>query len=71
MITIRDKLNCVLRELRLRRRLYPRAIAHGRMTQEEAKREIEIMEAIEADYVQKLAESRPDLITMRHQAADS
>jgi phosphoenolpyruvate carboxylase len=49
-ITDQDKLVCLARELQMRRRLYPRQIGSGRMTADEARREIELMEAIVADY---------------------
>ncbi|MBS8227138.1 hypothetical protein [Vannielia litorea] len=38
------------REAELRRRVYPRWVADGRMTQAEADRQIAVMEAIAADY---------------------
>lgn len=63
-----DKLLCVERELRMRRRVYPRAVTDRRMTAEEAEREIDVMEAIAQDYRQQL---QPDLITRRNQAMDS
>ena len=37
--SIHDKLLCVERELRMRRRVYPRAVTDRRMTAEEAERE--------------------------------
>jgi len=51
-----DKLEAVRRELRYRRRVYPRQIEAGRMAQEFADRQLALFEAIEADYV-KAAES--------------
>jgi hypothetical protein len=63
-----DKLLCIERELRMRRRVYPRAVTDRRMTAEEAEREIDVMEAIAQDYRQQL---QPDLITRRNQAMDS
>jgi hypothetical protein len=65
--SIHDKLLCVERELRMRRRVYPRAVTDRRMTAEEAEREIDVMEAIAQDYRQQL---QPDLITRRFQAMD-
>lgn len=62
-----DKLLCIERELRMRRRVYPRAVTDRRMTAEEAEREIDVMEAIAQDYRQQL---QPDLITRRFQAMD-
>lgn len=49
-MTNEDKLACVERELRLRQRNYPRWIAEGRMSVNEARREIELMGAIVDDY---------------------
>lgn len=48
--TAADKLRCAERELRQRRRVYPRLIQSGRMTEAEAARETACMEAIAADY---------------------
>ena len=50
LITNSDKEACVRRELSYRRRLYPRWVDAGRIQQEDAAREIEIMEAIAEDY---------------------
>ena len=49
-ITVDDKRACLERELRLRRRVYPRFVKAGRMTPEQAAREIALMQAILADY---------------------
>jgi hypothetical protein len=49
-ITFRDKEQCARRELDMRRRVYPRWVANGKMTQDQADREIELMAAILADY---------------------
>lgn len=45
-----DKLIVVERELKMRRRVYPRRVADGRMTQPQADFEIAVMEAIAEDY---------------------
>jgi|KBSMisStaDraftv2_1062788.scaffolds.fasta_scaffold118832_4 hypothetical protein len=50
MISDRDKLQCVERELRMRHKVYPRWIAAKRMTEATAEREIEVMRAIYEDY---------------------
>lgn len=50
MITARDKLKCIERELSYRHRVYDRLIERGKMTERQAVREIELMEAIAADY---------------------
>jgi hypothetical protein len=50
MISDRDKLQCIERELRMRHKVYPRWISTNRMTETKAKREIEIMKAIYEDY---------------------
>ena len=49
-ITATDKLREINREIGQRRRVYPRLIAKGAMTQQAADRQIAIMEAIRADY---------------------
>lgn len=51
-ITRADKRACAQRELAFRERFYPRWVAAGRMTQEEADREIARMRAISADYAE-------------------
>lgn len=50
IITSADKLACVERELKMRRRVYPRWIEDGRMSAGKAAHEIAAMEAIVADY---------------------
>ncbi len=44
------KRRCVERELSMRKRVYPRWIADGRMKQADADEQIRIMEAIRDDY---------------------
>jgi hypothetical protein len=48
------KLKCVEREVKLRRGFYPRWVAAGRMTQDEADTELQTMEAIADDYKERL-----------------
>jgi hypothetical protein len=50
MFTNTEKLACVERELKMRKKVYRRWVGTGRMSVEQAKREIELMEAIVADY---------------------
>lgn len=50
IITAAEKLACVTRELNMRRRVYPRWVESGKMTQAKADHEIRVMEAIAADY---------------------
>jgi hypothetical protein len=45
-----QKLACIERELRFRRRVYKHWIDSGKFTENAAKQEIEVMEAIAADY---------------------
>lgn len=40
------------REVKMRRRVYPRWVAEGRMTQADADYQIHVMEAIAADYAE-------------------
>jgi hypothetical protein len=56
--TAAEKYQAILRELKYRRSVYPRLIAQGRMTEETAKREIEILTAIGQDYERELEQER-------------
>jgi hypothetical protein len=47
MVSLSDQLQSVRREIALRKRVYPRWIASGKMTPELATREIAAMEAVE------------------------
>lgn len=49
-ITHDQKRACIERELKMRRRVYPRWVSDNRMTQAKADEEIAVMEAILADY---------------------
>ncbi len=53
LISFREKAECAEREVKQRRRVYPRFVGDGRMTQQFADRQIEVMEAIAADYRSK------------------
>jgi hypothetical protein len=44
--TLDDQIACVEREIKLRRRVYPRRIANGQMTQALADKQIMLMEAV-------------------------
>lgn len=48
--TAEEKLAAVEREVKLRRRVYPNRVQAGKMTNQQAVREIRIMEEIAADY---------------------
>jgi hypothetical protein len=48
--TNEEKADCAERELRWRRRVYPRRIDKGSMTKVQAEREIAMMTEIAADY---------------------
>jgi hypothetical protein len=50
MITDLDKLKCVERELAMRRNVYRNRVRKGLMREEDADREIALMEAIVIDY---------------------
>jgi hypothetical protein len=54
--TMHDMLTEIERELAQRRRVYPRLIAAGKMSQATADRQIAIMEAIRDDYRRKAEE---------------
>lgn len=53
MFTDTDKRECAEREAKMRRRVYPRWVSDGRMTQASADKQIAIMDAIAADYRSK------------------
>jgi hypothetical protein len=61
MITNKDKLECVERELSFRRRVYARLEENGKMTPQQRAREIELMEAIAEDYRALVADDEPEL----------
>lgn len=48
MIPLADQIKCVGREIGLRKNVYPRRVARGQMTDEEATRELATMEAVYA-----------------------
>jgi hypothetical protein len=48
--TDEEKAKCALREAAWRRRVYPNSVAKGRMTQEQADREIAMMDEIAAEF---------------------
>ena len=52
-ISLTEKVNCLERELLMRRRVYPRLIQQSKLTQSEADFEISIMQAILNDYKQQ------------------
>jgi hypothetical protein len=51
IITMADKLACAERELKMRRRVYERWVADGRMSAGKAAHEIACMEEIVKDYM--------------------
>jgi hypothetical protein len=51
MFSNAEKLQCIERELRMRRGVYPRWVAANRMSEAKAKREIELMKAVYEDYL--------------------
>jgi hypothetical protein len=53
-ITDVDKLKCVEREVAMRKGVYPKWIAAGKLTRAKADREIAVMEAIAAEYRQRM-----------------
>jgi len=48
--TFSEKLACVERELKMRKKVYPRWTVSGNMTEDQATRETALMEEIVADY---------------------
>lgn len=65
-ITHADKIACIRREIAMRRNVYPKWIAAGRMTQDAADRELATMQAVHDDIerlpkLERLAEIAPHL----------
>ena len=56
--TAADKLAAVRREITMRRRVYPRWVLSGKMTQAKADGEIAVMEQIAADYERQVEGER-------------
>lgn len=54
-VDLRDMLACVDREIGMRRSVYPRWVAAGKMKQSRADREIEVMEALRHYLVNQIA----------------
>ena len=48
--TDQDKFDCLQREIKMRKRVFPRRVQQGKMKQADAEREIACMEAIAEDY---------------------
>jgi hypothetical protein len=61
MITTKDKLQCVERELALRDRVYRRLVTNGKMTVNQARHEINLMTAIAEDYRRAVELEEPEL----------
>ena len=62
-VSMLEKLHCASRELAVRRNVYPKRIANGSMSAQQAAFEIAVMEAIVADY--REAVRAPDLFTSK------
>jgi len=60
-ITDFDKLQCAVRELGFRRRVYARRVEQGKMKQAEADRELAVMECIRQDYHRSAQLCEPQL----------
>jgi hypothetical protein len=56
--TAADKLRAALREIEQRKRVYPRLVLAGSMTQQFADHQIAVMQAIAADYAKLDAAER-------------
>ena len=61
MITAREKLQCVERELSYRRRVYARLVARGKMSEPQRIEELRLMEAICQDFRDLVADEEPAL----------
>jgi hypothetical protein len=60
MTTTVEMLRCIERELKMRRSVYPRWIAKGRMSVSHADYEIRTMEAIEEHFLMVVRLERPE-----------
>jgi hypothetical protein len=60
-----SKLACVEREIGMRRKVYPNRVRQGLMSWQDASREIACMEAIAADYRNRL-QPMLDVVENRH-----
>lgn len=58
MSTFQEKREAVQREIAYRRRVYPRLVAGGKMTQALADKQIALFEEIERDYTEMAAKER-------------
>ena len=58
-ISLQDKLGCLRREVKMREQVYPRWVGRGKMTQQEADRELKITKAICDDYRIKVEMHKP------------
>ena len=58
IITDIDKFNAAERELKMRRRVYPRWVEEGKLSEGRATHEIACMEAIAEDYRARAAKER-------------
>lgn len=57
-VELRDMLACVDRELGLRRSVYPRWVANGKMSPSRADREIEVMAALRDYLAEQIAKGK-------------
>lgn len=56
--TAAEKHRAVLREIEMRKSVYPRRVMAGQMSQSQANRQVAIMEAIAADYAKLMEGER-------------
>lgn len=59
--SIETKIKELKREIYFRNKVYPKSVARGTMTQDEAERRIAIMEDILHDYYERQAHATPTL----------
>lgn len=60
--TAREKKAAIERELKFRRRVYPKFVAEKRMTQAQADHQIAVFEAIRADYFNREQAEEPQKV---------
>lgn len=59
VVSLADQIECVEREIRMRRRVYPRRVAESRMSADAARRETATMEAVLETLRQAASPGRP------------
>jgi hypothetical protein len=65
LFTVEEKIACLEREIRLRKKVYPNRVLTRRMSQKMAHREIELMQQILDDLLTRQEEEKTDLFGIK------